>query len=117
MLKEFIMPILLAILIFFLINPLDWWMNNAVYMLLVLLLLLAFSTFSVFFWKEHVLDERESLHRMISGRIAFLIGGGVTVIGIVVQSFSHAIDPWLLAVLLSMVVGKAGAFLWSRSHN
>jgi len=111
------MPVILAILIFFLMNPFDWWMNDIVYMCIVVATLILFVLFALFFWKEKPRDEREVAHASFAGRVAFLLGGCVISVGIVMQSFSHTIDPWLLVALLVMVAGKAGALSWSRTRN
>lgn len=115
--KETCMPLSLAVLIFLLLNPFDWWMNDIVYMGIVAAMLILFVLFALFFWKEKPRDEREAAHASFAGRVAFLLGGGVIIFGVITQSFSHAIDPWLLAALLIMVAGKAAALTWSRSRN
>lgn len=42
------MPVILAILIFFLMNPFDWWMNDIVYMCIVVATLILFVLFALF---------------------------------------------------------------------
>lgn len=72
----------------------------------------------VCFWAGLVLferadDEREALHKMNAGRIAYLSGIVVLTIGLVVQGFSHKIDIWILLALAAMILSK----LFSRFYS
>lgn len=69
-------------------------------------LILSFFLFTIFIWKEKGRDERETLHTLFAGRISFLAGSLVLVIGIVKQSLDHNIDPWLIYALSGMVLTK-----------
>jgi hypothetical protein len=62
-------------------------------------------------------DEREMVHRMDAGRVAYLAGLGVLMLALVQQGFAHAIDPWILVALGVMVVSKIAArhyFEWYK---
>jgi hypothetical protein len=107
---------LLALLVFFL-NPLGLWMPDALVMMMALGLVVVFAVFAGFIWREHTRDERELLHRMIAGRVAYLVGAGVLVVGIVLQSLSHTLDPWLILTLGAMVLAKIIGIAHSRTHR
>ncbi|PIQ68066.1 MAG: hypothetical protein COV91_06085 [Candidatus Taylorbacteria bacterium CG11_big_fil_rev_8_21_14_0_20_46_11] len=117
MIKDSLIPLILAVLLFFLFNPFDWWMNGLVYMCVVGAVLVLFGVFALFVWKEKARDEREESHALFAGRTAYLLGGLTLVVGIVVQSFAHAIDPWLPSTLLVMILGKMFALSWSRTRR
>ncbi len=68
--------------------------------------LVVFAFFAVFVLREKVGDEREAAHRMLSGRVAFLIGSALLTVAIVTQSFQDSVDTWLVVVLVAMVLSK-----------
>jgi len=117
MMKDSLVPLVLTLLLFMLLNPFDWWMNGVLYMCVVGAVLMLFGLFVLFAWKERPEDEREEMHVHSAGRVAYLLGGSTLVTGMVVQSFAHAIDPWLPGTLLVMVLGKLFALSWSRSRK
>ncbi len=55
---------------------------------------------------ETVHDEREAGLRHQSGRVAYLTGISVLLLALLIQGFSHAIDPWIPVTLAVMVVAK-----------
>lgn len=89
-------------------------MPNAILMMMILCLVVLFSLFAIFVWKEHSRDERESFHKMLAGRTAFLVGTALLVVGIIVQSFKHEIDPWLVITLSLMILAKVIGLIYSR---
>lgn len=80
------------------------------------LTLAVFAVFAIFILREKVQDEREALHRMLAGRVAFLTGSALLTIGIVVQSLQDAVDVWLVIVLVAMVLSKLATRLYSDSR-
>jgi hypothetical protein len=104
------------VLVFFLATLADlvpFWMpqmNEMMLLLIVSVLLLVWVGFVMF---EQVGDEREAVHRMNAGRIAYLSGIGVLTLGLVVQGFNHSIDPWIAVSLAVMVVSKLSAYLYA----
>lgn len=107
--KIFSETLVATLLIFFLvcfINPLGFWMTDALHMTLLGVSVALFAIFALFLWKEDVTDEREQLMRFIATRFAYIIGGVTLLLGIVIQAFSHSIDPWLPSVLTVMVLAK-----------
>lgn len=112
--KEIVLSIILIILLVFLINPFGFFMPSKVEMMIVLFFLLGYALFLVFVWKEKPLDEREEAHRLGAGRSAFLSGVAVIVVGILVQTFSGMLDPWLIGALGATILGKIGGLLYNK---
>ena len=104
--KEFSLSIILIILLVLLNNPFSLWMPNSLSMTVVVALAVLFVVFGIFLWREKALDEREEKYRADAGRVAFLSGAGVLVLGIVIQSFQHELDIWLVYALGGMLLGK-----------
>ena len=108
------------VLVFFLATLADlipFWMpkmNEMMALLVVSVLMLVWAGFVMF---EQVTDEREAVHRMNAGRVAYLSGIGVLTVALVVQGFSHAIDPWITGALATMVVSKLGAHLYASKYQ
>lgn len=96
----------LLFLLFWFINPFDFWMTDMLHMTLLGLIVACSAIFAMFLWREQVTDEREQLHRFISARFAYVMAGAVLLLGTVWQALSHAIDPWLPVVLTVMVLAK-----------
>ncbi len=107
----------LIILLVFFLNPFDFWMPTSLLMMMVLALVVVFALFASFLWKENHKDEREGLHKMMAGRIAFLVGTALLTLGIIVQSFDHNLDPWLIFVLTGMIVAKNMTLIYGRINN
>jgi putative flippase GtrA len=114
MLQELIVSIVLVVLLSLCANPFGLWMPDAVVTMIIVGLVVAFGIFSSFIWRETAADERESLHRMLAGRLAFLVGAGVLLLGIIVQSLNHNVDSWLVYSLVAMIFAKTGGFIYSR---
>ncbi len=110
---EIISGILLVIFGFLLTDPVGSYMPSGVAMTGLALAVLAFGTFVSFVLRERPRDEREEIHRGFAGRVGFLAGAGILMLGIVLQSLAHTLDPWLVYALIAMVVGKIVALLWS----
>lgn len=89
-------------------------MPNTLLIMMVVGLVVVFALFASFIWRENAHDEREGLHRMIAGRVAFIVGSGVMVLGIIVQSIKHNLDPWLVFILGVMILAKIGGIIYSR---
>lgn len=62
-------------------------------------------------------DERELVHRMNAGRVAYLSGIGVLTLALIVQGLNHAIDPWVAVTLGVMVVSKLGVRLYAGKYH
>ncbi len=105
--------VILAIAILFL-NPGNLAMPESVVSMLVVGLILAFLTFAAFLLKEKSSDEREERHILTAGRISYLVGVAVLVIGVIVQGMAHNIDPWLVFALCAMLLAKLLSRIYSN---
>lgn len=80
--------------------------------------LVLFAIFSIMFlgliFRESAHDEREKLHKLEAGRIAYLCGIVVITIGIIIQSFSYNIDPWLVYTLITMIIIKIAVRIYAQ---
>lgn len=105
--------VLLFVLVCF-INPFGLWMTDGFHMTLLGLVTALFSVFAMFLWKDGAQDERESLHRFISARFAYVVGGVLLLIGTIFQAFTHQLDLWLPLVLAGMVFAKIVGRVYAR---
>jgi len=115
--QEIFIAVVLGVLAVLLLNPAELWMPDEFVMMAVAGLLVVFAAYAGFVWKEMGGDEREDLHRLFAGRVGFLVGAGVLVLGIGVQSFSHKVDPWLVVALVVMIAAKIGGIIYSRARK
>lgn len=112
-LKETIVTVALVVIAVALLNPFHFWMPDMMVMGMLAIVLALFGVFASFILRENTVDERDSQHRTLAGRNAFLAGAGVLTLGIVFQGYTHAVDPWLVIALVTMVVVKIGTRIWS----
>lgn len=115
-LKETIVTVALIAIAILLLNPFHFWMPDMMVMCMLAIALGLFGTFASFILRENVVDERDGVHRTLAGRNAFLAGSGVLTLGIVVQGYGHAVDPWLVVALIVMVVVKMATRVWSDKN-
>lgn len=104
--KEIIASSILVGLVVLALNPFHFWMPTSLHMLLLGATIAAFGAVSGFIMRESAGDERDVTHRMRAGRVAFLAGTAVLVVGIVTQSLMYEVDPWLVGALGGMVIAK-----------
>jgi hypothetical protein len=116
-LKETIVTVALIVVAVLLLNPFHFWMPDMMVMCMLAVTLALFGIFASFILRETVIDERESQHRTIAGRNAFLAGSGSLTLGIVIQGYTHAVDPWLVLTLVIMIVVKIGSRIWSDQNQ
>ncbi len=107
---------LLIVVLLALGDALPFWMPNMDQMLALTIAAVLIVLWAGFVMLEKGGDERELSHRMNAGRVAYLAGLGVLAVGLVVEGFAHAIDPWLLIALGVMVVAKLGARFYSDRY-
>jgi len=115
-LKETIVTAALIAIAILLLNPFHFWMPDMVVMCMLAIALGLFGVFATFILRETMIDEREGQHRTLAGRNAFLAGSGVLTLGIVIQGYTHTVDPWLIVVLIVMIVVKIGTRIWSDKN-
>jgi uncharacterized membrane protein len=111
--KETIVTISLITLAILLLNPFHFWMPDMMVMGILAILLVLFGIFASFILKERAFDERDDLNRSLAGRNAFLAGSSVLMIAIVIQGYSHLVDPWLVIALITMIIVKISTRVWS----
>lgn len=106
-----------VVLALLLANPAKLWMPSMTDVAALAGAVVALAVFLVFVLREGEGDERENEHRSFSGRVAFLAGSGVLILGIALQTFAHRLDMWLVSALVAMVVAKVAARLYSERNR
>ncbi len=115
--KEFAVGFVLVVLTILLLNPFHFWMPDMMVIIILVATLAVFSLFASFVLRERSGDERDEANRRLAGRIAFLAGTGVMIVGLIVQAFNHIIDPWLVLALVLMILAKIGMQIYrDRSY-
>jgi len=114
--QELSIVALLLLLIIFLLNPFHFWMPDMMVMAAVASLVIIFGLYTVLLWREQPHDERESMHQLRAGRLAFFVGTLTLLFGMSVQILRSTLDPWLPLTLGAMVVMKAISFMVSRAR-
>lgn len=112
-LLETLVTLCLIALAVLLLNPFHFWMPDMMVMVMLAVTLGLFGIFASFILRERMADERDGLHRTLAGRNAFLAGSGVLTLAIVVQGYTHSVDPWLVIALITMIIVKIGTRVWS----
>jgi len=113
--KKYLQITVALVLAFFLMALADFipfWMpmmGEMVALAIVVVLLLIWVGFVM---QEDAQDEREVLLKMKAGRVAYLSGLGVMIVGLVLQSLGNHVDPWLAVALAIMVLSKLFARLY-----
>ncbi len=116
MYKEALVTVGLIGLAVLLLNPFHFWMPDMMVMSMLASTLGLFAVFASFVLRENKFDEREEGHRALAGRNAYLVGAGLLTLGIVVQGYTHAVDPWLVVILIAMIVVKIVTRVWSDKN-
>jgi Ca2+/Na+ antiporter len=114
--KETLVTLSLVVLAVLLLNPFHFWMPDVMVMCILAIILGVFALFASFVLRENKYDEREEGHRALAGRNAFLVGAGILTLGIVVQGYTHIVDPWLVITLVAMIVVKIITRIWSDKN-
>ncbi|HEV2339653.1 MAG TPA: hypothetical protein VGT05_02670 [Patescibacteria group bacterium] len=109
--EAIISVVLIALLVFFL-NPLELVMPQSVHMIMIPFLVVLFIVFTGVLWKETPGDEREQLHKFIASRFAYFAAVATLIIGIVMQSFEKAIDPWLIITICVALLAKITGLIY-----
>lgn len=112
-LSETIITILLVVVAILLLNPFHFWMPDMVVMGMLACALVLLGTLASFLLREKIIDERDVVHRTLAGRNAFLAGVSVLMLGIIIQGYTHSVDPWLVVTLVVMVVIKIITRIWA----
>lgn len=116
--SELLAGILLLALAFLLVNPFDLLMLDYFAMMTLGALLVVYAVFVGMVWRESARDEREATHQGLVGRVAYLIGSAIIVLGIVTEIVvMHEVNFWLVAALSGMVGAKIVASLYYRNYH
>jgi hypothetical protein len=97
--------------------PIPFLMLTSSQMILMSLAALGFITWVAFQWQEQAADEREELHRFLAARLAYFVGAAILMIGVLVQSLQHHVDPWLVGALIGMIVAKIFSKSIAEKYN
>lgn len=116
-LLELIVAVALIGLLVLFVSPIDLLMPMTTSTMSILLVAVLFLIFSSLVFREKARDERENILKMNAGRISFLTGSVIAVVGILYQSASHNIDPWLVYTLIGMILAKTAVRLYSSLRN
>lgn len=107
----------LIVIAILLLNPFDFWMPDMMVMGMLVLALILFGVFATFVLREKTIDERDAVHETLAGRNAFLVGSAVLILGIVVEGYTHTVDPWLVSALVFMSAAKIVTRIWSDKNQ
>ena len=113
--KELLILIALVILLItlFVLNPIIC--SNPLMETMVLIFIGIFALlFISFVWKEYARDERESLHKYIASRFAYLAGVLILTIGVILQTIQNHLDVWLVISLCTMLLLKMVGIIYSK---
>lgn len=114
---EIITALVLIIFLAVFVSPPGLLMPKSTEMLILVLFILSYFLYLGFVWKEHALDEREQVHKQISGRISFFAGTTILTIGVMAQALKHNIDPWLIGALGIMLLTKIFVRMYSQHRQ
>lgn len=116
-LTELMLAGLLIVLLLIILNPFNIWMPTMLHMIMLASALVVFSILAVFVVRERNADERELMHKLHAGRIAYLVGSTALIVGIVYQSYFAMLDDWLIVALVLMIVAKFAAHFWDDRNG
>ena len=114
--KETIVTVCLIAIAILLLNPFHFWMPDMMVMAMLAFALVIFGIFASFILREKVFDERDIIHRTRAGRNAFLAGATILMLSIVIEGYSHSVDPWLVIALIAMIIVKITTRIWSDKN-
>jgi cobalamin synthase len=105
--KELLIPVGIIALSIAFLDPFMVLMPISIIYFLIALLLIAAFAYSLLIWQENPIDEREYMLRAYAGRMSFISGVGILVLGIVYQVLIvHEVDVFLIAALVGMTIVK-----------
>lgn len=104
-----VIGILLIFLAIVLTNPGNIFMPTTFQMFLIALFSVTYFMFAGLVFKEKPKDEREAQILNQSSRLAFIGGTAFLLVAIVIQSFQHNLDNWLVWALVVIVTIKIGS--------
>lgn len=111
--KLTVISIVQIILLLVFLDPGQMFNLSSTNIVVLTFVIAALGVYAIFIGREYVVDERDAVHRMVAGRVAFHVGAGLLTLGIAVQGANGNLDPWLIVVLVSMIVAKTVARMYS----
>ena len=111
--KETIVTLALIAIAILLLNPFHFWMPDMMVMCMLAIALVLFGIFASFILREKSVDERDDQHKSLASRNAYITGSGILMLAIVIQGYTHVVDPWLVIALICMVIVKIITRIWS----
>ena len=109
--------IVLVGLLILLSDPFMLWMPAKAQMAALLGAAVLACVWAGFVMYERASDEREMLHKMHAGRVAYLSGIAVLTLALVFQGFARDIDPWVSIALGAMVISKLVSRFYSEHYR
>lgn len=114
---QYILAGILLILLGLISDPFMLWMPSMALMVILVLVAALVLSWMGFLMQEGEGDEREVLHKMKAGRLAYLSGLAVLVVALVYQGFTHQIDHFIVVALGVMVLSKVLARGYLERHS
>lgn len=114
--SEAAVAVILISLLVLMVNPFNIFMPSMLQLMTAGIAVVVFGLFSTFVLREDAADEREEKHRSLAGRIAFLTGSAVLLVGIVIQVYREMLDTWLVLSLVVMIVAKIVTRMYSEEN-
>lgn len=112
-----ILAVILTAGILYSLLSLHLWMPETIPTMVVLGLIILIGVTVSFILKERGGDEREVNHSLFSGKVAFLSGTSVLLVGIIKEITTRNVDFWLVAAFITMVLAKILALIYSHYRN
>lgn len=107
----------LVVIVVLLLNPFHFWMPNMMVVGMLIATLILFGIFAAYILRETVGDERDEAHKALAGRNAFLVGSAILLLGIVIEGYTHNVDPFLVLAFTTMLVAKIATRMWSDRNR
>lgn len=108
--NPFIVELLLAIALIGILSsffkPIGLAMPETLHASLAVIAVSLFLTIAALAFRMRAVDEREDRHQHASGRIAYFAGTSTLIAGILIQSYAHEIDIWLVLALTVMILSR-----------
>lgn len=111
---EIIIALALILLLVTFLQPFKLFMPHAMHPFMVPLLVVLLVLLGGVLWKESAGDERDQLHKFISARFAYFAGVVILICGIIIQSFQHSVDPWLISAICVMLLAKIIGHIYGK---
>lgn len=112
-----LLAIVLILLLVALTDPFMYWMPPAAAMTTLVVAAGIVAAFAGIVLKENGGDERDASHRSFAGRFGYLAGLAILTTALLVQGFTHTLDPWIPLALGAMVIGKIVARLYAGKYH